>query len=192
MVLWAFPEGQLRRLCIVDSSFDPAANGRSQHGWLVGYTTPGLAQSQTVPVSLVSWKSKKLRRKGNSSLLCEAQSANISVGHWLCVANLEMSLRYAAHRFGDNLVERRVESPTVLSLRTARVTDPDGLLVFDAKSLYDSLDSQQANQDDHRSALESSIVKEDLEKLGGAVRWIPHDKNHPTRSPKWKAPTALR
>ena len=88
-----------------------------------------------------------------------------------------MSLRYASHRFGDHLVEQRVETPTVLSLRTARVTDPDGLLVVDAKSLYDSLHSQQANQDDHRSALESSMVKEDLEKLGGAVCWIPHDEN---------------
>ena len=48
---------------------------------------------------------------------------------------------------------------------------------MDAKSLYDSLHSQQTNQDEARSALEAGMIKEDLEKLRAIPRWVPHDKN---------------
>ena len=48
---------------------------------------------------------------------------------------------------------------------------------MDAKALYDALLSEQQNQDDERAALECSLIKEDLETLGGRPRWVPHDKN---------------
>ena len=51
------------------------------------------------------------------------------------------------------------------------------MLVMDAKSLYDSLSTQQANQADARSALEAGMIKEELDKLQALPRWIPHDKN---------------
>ena len=35
--------------------------------------------------------------------------------------------------------------------------------------------SEQQNQDDERAALECSLIKEDLEALGGRPRWVPHD-----------------
>jgi hypothetical protein len=177
MRLWSIPEDQLRRICIEDASFDPAAKDKSQHGWLIGFTTPDLAQGKPAPVSLVDWKSKKLRRKANSSLLCEAQSANISTGRWLALANLEMSLRFAGHRIGGPLAPKYNEEPTVLTRQAALRKDPHGLLVMDAKSLYDSINSSQCNQDESRSALEAFMVKEELEKLGALPRWIPHDKN---------------
>ena len=50
-------------------------------------------------------------------------------------------------------------------------------MVMDAKALYDALLSEQQNQDDERAALECSLIKEDLETLGGRPRWVPHDKN---------------
>ena len=48
-------------------------------------------------------------------------------------------------------------------------------MVMDAKALYDALLSEQQNQDDERAALECSLIKEDLETLGGRPRWVPHD-----------------
>ena len=128
-------------------------------------------------VSLVGWSSKKLRRKANSLLMCEAVSANTSVGKWLHATNLEMSLRFADHRPTDPLFVHVPEPPTVLSKKTRMAEDPHGMLVMDAKSLYDSLHSEQQNQDDERAALECSLIKEDLETLGGRPRWVPHDKN---------------
>ena len=49
------------------------------------------------------------------------------------------------------------------------------MLVMDAKSLCDSLNTQQANQADARSALEAGMIKEELDKLQALPRWIPHD-----------------
>ena len=177
MVLWSFREEELQRICVEDSAFDPFGNDKSQHGYLIGYTTPGLTQGENAPISIASWKSKKLRRKANSSLLCESMSGNISVAHWLWLTNLEMSLRYSGHRHADRLVTTVEEEPTVLTKRVALAVDPQGLLILDAKSLYDVLHSQQTNQDDSRSALEAGMIKEDLDKLAAMPRWFPHDKN---------------
>ena len=177
MTLWPFEESELRRLCIQDSAFDPKGQQKSQHGWMIGYTTPALARGEVAPVSFVHWNSKKLRRKANSSLLCEAQSANISTGKWLQATNLEMSMRFSSFRTNDPLYDHEWEAPTVLSKRTRKAVDPAGLLVMDAKSLFDALHNEQAGQDDARSALESAMIKEDLEKLGAIARWIPHDRN---------------
>ena len=124
MVLWSFREEELRRICVEDSAFDPLGKDKSQHGYLIGYTTPGLAQGENAPISIASWKSKKLRRKANSSLLCESMSGNISVAHWLWLTNLEMSLRYSGHRHGDRLVTTVEEEPTVLTKRVALAVDP--------------------------------------------------------------------
>ncbi len=178
MKIWSIPEDDLRRICIEDSSFDPAAKDRSQHGWLIGYTTPDMAVGIESPISLVDWKSKKLRRKANSSLLCEAQSANISMAKWLLIANLEMSFRYAHFRIGKWALAPKVEEETsVLTRQAVMRKDPRGMIVMDAKSLYDALNSEQQNQDESRSALEAYMVKEDMERMMAIPRWIPHDKN---------------
>ena len=62
------------------------------------------------------------------------------------------------------------EEPTVLTKRVALAVDPQGLLVMDAKSLYDGLHSQQTNQDDARSALEVGVIKEDAKPTTNMTR----------------------
>ena len=177
ITLWSIPEQDRRRLRVEDSAFDTSGKEKSQHGFLIGFTTPDLALGRKAPVSIVAWKSRKLRRKASSSLLCEALSASAATSAWLWVANFEMSLRNPTHRHGDPLVNLVHEAPTVLSKRTRAAVDPPGQLVMDAKSLFDSLGSEQQNQDDARAALECSLVKEDLATLAARPRWVPHDKN---------------
>ena len=121
---------------------------------MIGYTTPALARGEVAPISFVHWKSKKLRRKANSSLLCEALSANISIGKWIQAVNLEMSMRFSSFRTNDPLYDYELEAHTVLSKRTRTAVNPAGMLVMDAKSLFDSIHNEQAGQDDSRSALE--------------------------------------
>ncbi len=176
LTLWAFKEEELRRVCIEDSAFDPL-NKKSQHGWIIGYTTPALALGREAPVSIVAWVSKRLRQKADSSLLCEAQSANISAGQWIRAATLEMMLRFSDFKIGMPLFEAKEEAPTVLSKKMQRVVDPAGMLVMDAKSLYDAMQSEQASQDNARAALHASMTKETVKDLGAIPRWVPHDKN---------------
>jgi len=95
----------------------------------------------------------------------------------LKIANLEMAMRITGHRHGMPLTKNRLEEPTVLTKQCRSNVDPEAQVVMDAKALYDALLSEQQNQDDERAALECSLIKEDMETLGGRPRWVPHDKN---------------
>ncbi|CAK9044748.1 unnamed protein product [Durusdinium trenchii] len=72
----AIKESKLRNILISDSAFDTSGKDleRSQHGWLLGYTDDTMNRGALAPVSLMQWRSKRLRRKASSSLLCEAIS----------------------------------------------------------------------------------------------------------------------
>ena len=73
------------------------------------------------------------------------------------------------------VTQEAYEPPTVQ--QTRRNLDPHSQLVMDAKGLYDNLLSEQQSGDDERAALEVTIIKEDLDAVGGKVRWVPHNKN---------------
>ena len=47
LTLWSIPETSLRRIAITDSAFDTSGQQRSQHGWLIGYSTPDLAAGKS-------------------------------------------------------------------------------------------------------------------------------------------------
>jgi len=86
-------------------------------------------------------------------------------------------LRFSNFKIGMPLFEEKVEAPTVLSKKMKRVVDPAGMLVMDAKSLFDAMHSEQASQDNARAALHASMTKETAKMLGAIPRWVPHDKN---------------
>ncbi|CAE7161128.1 unnamed protein product, partial [Symbiodinium necroappetens] len=70
----AIPEADVRNILIADSAFDTSGKERSQHGFLLGFTDKTLNVGHSAPVSLIMWRSKRLRRKASSSMLCEALS----------------------------------------------------------------------------------------------------------------------
>ena len=58
------------------------------------------------------------------------------------------------------------------SKKMQRVVDPAGMLVMDAKSLYDAMQSEQASQDNARAALHAAMTKEtakDFHRVGAAA-----------------------
>ena len=155
----------MRRVLVSDSAFDTSGQQKSQHGWLIGYSTSSLAKGDTAPFSLIYWKSRRLRRKASSSLLCEALSLSKAMANFLWTANLEMMFRITGHKHGMPLSLCEVEIPTVLSKQKKKAVDPPAQLVIDAKALYDLLLTEQQGQDDERAALEVSLIKEDMESL---------------------------
>ena len=76
----AIPEEKLRNLLISDAAFDTSGKEKSQHGWLLGFTNELMNQGQKAPVSLMQWRSKRLRRKAASSMLCESISLSAASG----------------------------------------------------------------------------------------------------------------
>ncbi|CAK9079343.1 GTP-binding protein TypA/BipA-like [Durusdinium trenchii] len=76
----------------------------------------------------------------------------------------------------DDLLELGGKA-TVIASQSGQYMDPKSLVLMDAKSLYDSLNAEQAHGDDERSALEVAIIKESLAVTSGRPRWLPHNHN---------------
>ena len=67
-----------------------------------------------------------------------------------------------------------------IKIQALCITEEDGLelaTVTDAKSLYDNLMQQQYSGAEKRAALEICVIRDSLDSLGGAARWVPHNKN---------------
>ena len=178
----AIPEGKLRNILIADSAFDTSGKEKSQHGWLLGYTDETMNQGMQAPVSLMQWRSKRLRRKASSSMLCEAISMSAATGALeRQVAFMEsIKTSYYSPRQRQRTEDESLEAAgkaTVIASESTAFVDPLSIVVMDAKALFDALHSEQPQGDDERSALEVAIIKESLVVTQGRPRWVPHNLN---------------
>ena len=82
LTVHSIPEKDVRHVLIADAAFDTSGQAKSQHGWLQGYTDPSLNAGRLVPITLNQWRSKRLRRKASSSMLCEALSCQQPPHPW--------------------------------------------------------------------------------------------------------------
>ena len=178
----AIPEDQVRLILIADSAFDTSGKEKSQHGWLLGFTNPMMNPGKLAPVSLMQWRSKRLRRKASSSLLREAISMSAATGalerldaFFQSISLSEISPRRKLQS-EDQYLEASGKA-TVIANDSSTYRDPHGLCVMDAKSLFDALNSEQSQGDDDRSALETAIISESLSACRGRLRWVPHNMN---------------
>ena len=182
LVIHAIPESQVRHFIISDSSHDPSGRVKPQHGWLQGITTPGFNRGDKSPVSIMSWRSRKLRRKAGNTLLCESIALSTALGAlerqvamWRSLISASFTAREITVEDTEE-AEMRGQASAVASECNAYV-DPNAVAVVDAKSLYDGVHSEQAQGEDDRSALEMAVIQESLKALKGRIRWVPHNKN---------------
>ena len=184
LIIHAFPENQIRHVVISDSSFDPSGKQKPQHGWLQAITTPGLNRGERTPISLIAWKSKRLKRKAGNTLLCESISLSTAVG--ALEKQVATWASFTRSKFRPQDLELDISEEVRLGLRSSTsviasddkaYSDPAAIAISDSKSLFDALHAEQAHGEDDRSALEVAIIQESLLRLGGRVRWIPHNVN---------------
>ena len=178
----AIPENNLRNLLIADAAFDTSGKEKSQHGWLLGYTDETMNQGQKAPVSLMQWRSKRLRRKAASSMLCESISLSAASGALERQDAFMDSIRFSnfnprSRQKQEDLQMEVMGKSTVFAKESKAFRDPRSIVVMDAKALFDGLCSEQSSGDDDRSALEIAIIKESILAVQGRPRWIPHNEN---------------
>ena len=177
--IWPIPEQERRLFLGCDAGFDTSGKERSQCGWLIGCTTNKFNLGETAPMSLLGWRSRRMKRKAASSMLCEA----------LCLSSATAELEWLTE-YMDGLswtnyadrVRKREElaiNPDhyVLKKDNPRLRDPAAVVWIDAKSLYDALNSEQTVQEDRRAALEIAVIRESFSRLSAKLRWLPHDRN---------------
>ncbi|CAK9083538.1 Retrovirus-related Pol polyprotein from transposon RE2 (Retro element 2) (AtRE2) [Includes: Protease RE2 [Durusdinium trenchii] len=162
----------------VDGLPPPGSNETDtvQGAWVIMAADQLPSASNRTKVSILSWRSSKLRRKVASTLASEALAFSQSLGEveWIQIMirdivkgdvsrkdwTLSLAPHYPVLRENCELAER---------LQQCHITD--------AKSLYDALlkESPMSRQD-RRTSVELSIILESLQKARSVVRWAPHPR----------------
>ena len=78
--IWPLPFDELRWTTFTDSSFDTGKRQRHQQAWLVCSTNKYFNQERTAPVSVLHWRSRKLKKKGRESTVGGDQRGKSSRG----------------------------------------------------------------------------------------------------------------
>ena len=177
----SIPEQDVRHVIVSDSAFDPTGKTKPQHGWLQAITNCDLNRGLEAPMSIISWKSRRLRRKAGSTCLCEAISLSTALGAlekqiamWNSICKSRYDPRVQTEADDDGGLRGK---PVVIAAEDPAFADPLSLAVVDAKSVFDASNSEQAAGDDDRTALEIAVIQDSLSKTNGRIRWVPHNEN---------------
>ena len=182
MRIHPIPEQDVRHVVIADSSFDITGKVKPQHGWIQGVSTPKLNLGHAAPFSIISWRSRRLRRKAGSTMMCEAISLSTALGALEKQIAVFESFRWSffdpTSMTGPIETQLGLRGPmTVIAAEDPQHIDPNALAVIDAKAVYDGSQNEQAQGEDDRSALEIAVIQESLAKIRGRIRWVPHNRN---------------
>ena len=146
----------LDQTCLV-SYGDASRDERAQAGYVIVFADRALLEGMAAPVTLVSWRSHRVKRVVTSASAAEAMglSEAIAQGDWVRALWSEVVL-------GLNLREWREQEnvPQLIS-----VTDPKGN--------YDHLHNETVDpSEDREGAIDLAIIREDLSRPQMFLRWV--------------------
>ena len=148
-----------------------------QGAWMVLTSNTLPTHDRRIPVSVISWRSSKLKRRVTSTMAGETQALSQCLGEveWLQV--MHQDLVYGdvdTKNYHKNLSPFLALLPDKCQLAANR--GPQCALT-DAKSLYDSIFKQcPSSRQDRRNALELAVVIDVVQRSGSQVRWTPHQR----------------
>lgn len=145
----------------INERFLQLARRHSQGGYLLVYYDANLEISEQLEMmTIAAWKSYKLKRCTVNTLSAECQSMIQGIG------NVHWHRFMLAEVFGGNLK---------LDTWEGELQGRPFIAVTDSKSLYDTVNkcrNTSAHIDDKRTAIDLTILKDDLERTKGQVRWV--------------------
>ena len=125
----------------------------------------------------MAWRSGKLRRQVASTLAGETLALSSALGEaeWLQILLLDVTRGNVVNeRWRDNL------GPFVALLKEqCEVLGPprpsDNVSIVDAKGIYDTLSKlTSGSKSDRRAAIDLAVIRGTMDRIGSAIRWIPH------------------
>jgi hypothetical protein len=147
-----------------------------QGAWLVLASDLLPAHDLRINVSVLSWRSTKLKRRVTSTMAGETLSMS------QCLGEVEwMQIFYRDLAYGDVKVREWHKSlePYLIYLpeECELVARQEQCQITDAKSLYDAIFKQcPASRQDRRTALELAVIVDSVQKAGSEIRWTPHQR----------------
>ena len=152
-----------------------------QGAWVILAADRVPSASSKTRVSILSWRSAKLKRRVTSTLASEALAFSQALGE---LERLQVMFRDVMH--GDiNKTDWTLSIlPFVGILKedSALCSKSKGerleqCTIVDAKSLYDSLKKENPNsRQDRRTSIEVAIIIESMQRSGSVLRWSPHPR----------------
>ena len=152
---WILPHSQ------VNETFLKLLKTSSQGGVITFFHDQKLETSTNLEmISIVSWKSTRLKRKtvNTQSAECQAMIAAVGQVHWFHFLLLEI--------MGKELSQAEWEG---------QLSAIPFVAVTDSRSLYDcqsKLVCTYTQTDDKRTAIDVAIAKDDLRRTSGHTRWV--------------------
>ena len=145
-------------VAISDSAFMNAGEGSSQAGFVIVASGPELLSDGIGPISVLSWRSHRLKRKVRSTLAAETMAMSEAT------ESGDLLRAYLAEARAPGFVLRQWQEH-VKEVRLTAVTD--------CKSLYDHLSKQgSAPADDRRLQLDIQILRDMIENTNMTIRWV--------------------
>ncbi|CAL1159384.1 unnamed protein product [Cladocopium goreaui] len=152
------------RLCAMfDAAHGVREDATSQGGYLI-FVAPKKIFEEETSYHLIEWRSFKLPRVARSSLSAEAQAFGQAADmveficrYWICLFSLPSKLK--------ECLDQR--------------SDLEPVMITDAKALYDSYNKEGltgSSSVDKRTSLEIRVGKEQLQALGGVLKWMSSEK----------------
>ena len=159
---------------ISDASWGNARGGKTQAGHMLVTFHEDLMKGKQAVTNLLHWKSGKLQRTVGSTLAAETQSLARGIGDLLWM--IAMYLELTKPDFQLSQWRKYVKEKGYAAF--SKYSDPgelsDALAIVDAKSLYDLLVNETTGGSDKRTALDVQALREEIQELGGTIRWIEH------------------
>ena len=154
----------LRITCMFDAALGVRHDQSSQGGYLILLTNKKAFKGVESPYHILDWRSFRLPRVARSSLAAEVQAAAQAVDSTEFVV-----------RFWHMLL-----NPTTSLKDTLQISNPSlaPTPITDAKALYDSFHRDAINHGatDKRTNLELRVIREQVEGIGGVLRWISSER----------------
>jgi hypothetical protein len=153
-----------------------------QGAWVVLAADRVPSACQKTKVSILSWRSAKLKRRVTSTLASEALSFSQALGEleWI-----QILIRDILHGDVNTVDWTRSLMPFVgvlkedSELRAAMYKGPilEQCTVTDAKSLFDSLKKENpSSRQDRRTSIELAIIIQSMRRSNSILRWSPHPR----------------
>jgi hypothetical protein len=158
-IITRYIDGEVHFVGWSDASWANRKCGSSTGGYLIGACGKEVVDGQTGHVSVVSWATNKLKRVARSSLAAEVQA--------LSVTEDELHLvRAAWAEFNGKQIN--LNDPDKV------IKEVPGIVVIDAKSIYDTLNSQTQPMQlaEKRTAIELLAYLQNTQRNGTTTRWV--------------------
>ena len=184
LVLHKFRNDRMHFICASDAGGidgkPPVEDGSvvdtTQGAWVIMAAEENPSASRKTKVSVLSWRSTKLRRRVASTLAAEALAFSQSLGEmeWLQIMFRDVV-------YGD--VCRKDWRSSLLPFIAVLREDCElhqrlpQCSITDAKSLFDAIKrGNSASRQDRRTSVELALINESMAASQGALQWAPHPR----------------